>query len=167
MNMFVHRDLILAQLTGLTWPTHSWTSNPNNSHEVYAHSIGMTCKPYDSCASMARRIPHFSGLTLLQLLIPLYWANHGDKEHFEFGMNDPISGNHRWLFKRSPHNDRDEVLATSLLLLLPLLLLLLVLLPLTTTTATITESLRTLPGKITVKVFLKLDFSKSAAATLS
>ena len=71
--------------------------------EQAAFALGMSCPPFAACASMKKRVPHLSGLMLLEGLKPIYFKHEGRKAHFDFENE-----NGQWLIERHPNNARDE-----------------------------------------------------------
>ena len=96
----------VPQVSGVPVPQPAWDPRSGCQREQAAWQMGMTVPPFSPCSSMAKRVPHLSGLMLLEALKPVYFKNAGNKAHFEFW--DCSGGSPQWLIERHWNNARDE-----------------------------------------------------------
>ena len=85
----------------------NWEPLAGCPREQAAWQMGMSVPPFAQCPSMARRVPHLSGLMLFESLKPVYFKNAGNKAHFDF-EEYRSDGTWQWLIERHANNERDE-----------------------------------------------------------
>ena len=96
-----------VSVSGISVPVPNWVPRSGCPREQAAHQIGMTAPPFAQCPSMAKRVPHLSGLMLFEALKPVYFKNAGNKAHFDF-EDSSSGGSSQWLIERHVNNARDE-----------------------------------------------------------
>ena len=93
--------LVLSKLHGYPpaqwthpYPRPSWEPDVSDARQIAAWNLGMACKPFERCSSMAKRMPHMTDLQLLHGMMTVHFVHGGEKRNFQM-----LSAN-TWLVPR-------------------------------------------------------------------